>query len=544
MEELMTSCELLDSALERYYDACIALESEVYHNFAQTDLHGEFLKKLADKLKSSTSHKKKLGRCEMALRRVRNHSPTIAPINALPPEVLARIFCMLHPCNFKNCSSLDITVPMYPDTLAQVCSRWRRIAIGSCALWSHIDLSLSSDKNLSQRLLSRAKVFSSRSDEWLLDIHIGGTGSDGNIDSLAKFCTPIAMQVKSLEVFSGGSYVDPDHFKNLYNPLFNTFFTQCVPGTLNHLAILGKFSKYNPIWSAGRDNYIEGFTARTRVEQTQLDELLLGIQVLDLGINCIPPNSRVYQGLVELRLMGPEMRLDETHFLGILAASPQLRILYLDITIRNTSQSPAKVQLNELEVLFLSWVEDKWSVLRLLCLGTQPIKLIFEARNRLSMSRSTAMEFVKLIEGSSVTELYVHQVKDTPGCGEVLFNPFQLLELTPYLRTLALSGGRVEQPRRWLVSKTSTSSSIHSPPPLHTLHLVEVSIDWDSLLELSQVHDIQRITIRDCTLYTEKGISRIQQDQEVIRSILAGVCPTVQILDESMLRLAGVRDEI
>ncbi|KAG8727515.1 hypothetical protein FRC11_013011 [Ceratobasidium sp. 423] len=540
MEELMTSCELLDSALERYYNACVALEQETYHNFAQTDLHGTFLKDLADKLNDSASHKKKIRRCEMALRRVRNHSPTVVPINALPPEVLTRVFGMLHSCCFKSRKSPEIIVPMYPDTLAQVCSRWRRVAIGSCSLWSHIDLSPLSDKNLSQRLLSRGKVFASRSEKQLLDIHIGGTGGEGNSDNLAKFCTTISFRARSLEVFSPD--VSAGHFKVIYNPIFNACFTHCVPGTLDHLAIRGERSKYSSIWPSGADGCLECFTTRTGAGRIRLDEILLGVQVLHLGINCIPPTSRAYQGLVELRLMGSEMRLTETRFLGILAASPKLRILYLDVDIWDASQSPPRVQLNELEVLFLSWVEDKSNLLRLLCPGAQPLKLILEGRNRLSMSRSTATEFIKLFERSIVTELYVHQVVGTPGCGEVLFNPFQLLELTPHLRTLALSGIGIEQPPRRLVNKPSVSSSVDSLPRLETLHLVAAPIYWASCLNLFRIHCIQRVTFWDCTVYAETTNSCIK-DQELIRSILADICPTVQILDGSMLKLAGVRDE-
>ncbi|KAH7341641.1 hypothetical protein B0J17DRAFT_647360 [Rhizoctonia solani] len=538
MEELMTSCDFLDSALERYYKACVALELEVYHNFAQADLYGLFLKDLGDKLSKSNSYQHKLRRCEMTLHRIRNHSPSIAPINALPPEVLTRIFNMLHSssCCFGNRKSSQISVPLYPDTLSQVCSRWRRIAIGERSLWSHIDLSPSSNNNLEQRLLSRGMVFASRSDK-LLNIHIGG--DDGNSENLAKFCATIATRVRSLEVFSP----DAVPFKNVYTPVLDACFMRCAPGTLGHLAIWGRSNRFSSILFPEADRYPDVFTTLTGAARRRLDELLLGIQVLHLGINCIPPTSRAYHGLVELSLMGSQISITETHFLGILAASPKLRVLNLDLSIREASQSPSRVQLDELEVLFLSWVEDRSNLVRLLCPGAQPLKLILEARNRLSMSRATATDFIHLLERSMVTELYVHQVKGTPGCGEILFNPFQLLKLTPHLRTLALSDASIKQPSRWLVQKSSISSSVTSPPPLHTLHLIETSIDWTSCLNLVQSHGVQKITISNCTLYTEARAGRIQSDQEVIRGILASICPTTQILSGSILELAGVYDE-
>ncbi|KDN48827.1 hypothetical protein RSAG8_02814, partial [Rhizoctonia solani AG-8 WAC10335] len=233
MEEVILSCDFLDSALERYYNACAALELEVYHNFAQTDLHGAFLNHLSNKLAKASSHKKMLKRCEMTLRRVRNHSSTIVPINALPAEVLTRIFSMLRSCCFESRKSPKLAVPIYPDTLAQVCSRWRRIAIGSCALWSHIDLS-ASDKDLSQRLLSRAKAFRSRSNELPLDIHIVGSGGDG--ESLAKFCAPIAKRVRSLEAFSAST--------ESLTPVFNTCFLHSSSGPQGRMII----STVLPLW--------------------------------------------------------------------------------------------------------------------------------------------------------------------------------------------------------------------------------------------------------------------------------------------------------
>ncbi|EUC57186.1 F-box-like domain protein, putative [Rhizoctonia solani AG-3 Rhs1AP] len=533
MEELMASCDFLDSALERYYNACVALELKVYHNFAQADLHGALLGSLAEKLTKSAAHKKKLKRCEMTLRRVRNHSSSVVPVNALPPEVLTRIFVMLRSCCFEGRKSSKLAVPIYPDTLAQVCSRWRRIAIGSSALWSHIDLSPSSDKDISQRLLSRAKAFHTRSNELPLDIHVIGSGGDA--ESVAKFCTPIARRIRSLVTFSPST--------ESLTPVLNSCFLHCVPGTLNHIAIWGEYDKYSYFWSASANGYLDSFTTWTGTDRRRVDELLLGIQVLDLTTNCIPPTSSAYRGLAELRLMGPGMRLTETHFLGILAASPKLRILHLDIDIGDASQSPSKVQLRELEVLFLSWVEDRENLVRLLHPGTQPLKLILEARNRLSMARSTAAAFKSLFERSAVTELYIHHVLGTPGCGQVLFNPFQLLEVMPHIRVLALSGVDIKHLGQRPTHKSSISSSVKSTPSLHTLHLISSPIEWISFVDLIETYDVQKTTIWDSTLYTEKRTNRMQDDQKLIRDILTDVCPTVQILGDGFLELAGVRDE-
>ncbi|CAE6462122.1 unnamed protein product [Rhizoctonia solani] len=539
MEELTKACKLLDSALERYYNACVALELEVYHDFAQVDLHGTFLENLADKLSKSMSHQKRLKQSEMALCRVRNHSPSFVPISALPPEVLIRIFNMLHSCCFESRKKLQLAVPVYPDTLAWVCSRWRRIAISSRVLWSHIDLSPCKGHN--QRLLSRGNTFASRSAQLPLDLHIGGSDGPCSSENLARFCAEIGMRVRSLKVFSP----DADRFKEIYTPVFNACFMHCGPGILEHLAVWGESSRYSFIWSARENNYLQEFTTNTQTKaiRSHIDELLIGVRVLDLGVNCIPPESRAYCGLVELHLMGSDrdMRFTEAQFLRILAASPKLRILHLDVSIRDASTSPPRVQLNELDVLFLSWAEDKTNLIRLLYPGAPSLKLILDARNRLSMSRSAATEFIKLFERSNVTELYVHHIMGTPGCGEALFNPFHLLELAPHLQTLAISGIDINRSFRRLTNHPG--SILNTARLLHTLHLAEASIDWISCLELVRTYGVQEITIWDCTLYKIEGDSRIQQDQEVIRSIFADMCPETRILKDSILKLAGVHEE-
>ncbi|CEL55544.1 hypothetical protein RSOLAG1IB_01556 [Rhizoctonia solani AG-1 IB] len=233
-----------------------------------------------------------------------------------------------------------------------------------------------------------------------------------------------------------------------------------------------------------------------------------------------------------------DMAFTEPEFLHVLNASPKLRILHLDVTIRNASQSPSQIQLEELEVLFLSWVEDKTNLVRLLYPGAQPLKLILDARNRLSMSRSAAKELIKLFERSNVAELYVHHIKGTPGCGEALFNPFHLLELAPHLRTLAISG--VDMNRYFRRLNKAPGPFYNTARLLHTLHMIETSIDWTSYLELVQMYGAQKITIWDCTLYNLEGASRTQEDQEVIRSLLASVCPDTRVLGDNILKLAGL----
>ncbi|KAJ7026876.1 hypothetical protein C8F04DRAFT_1008707 [Mycena alexandri] len=64
-------------------------------------------------------------------RHVDRYKSVVAPVRRLPPELLIEIFGLCgHPC------AADLN--LLP--LSQVCSYWRRIAVGTPILWSHIDL--------------------------------------------------------------------------------------------------------------------------------------------------------------------------------------------------------------------------------------------------------------------------------------------------------------------------------------------------------------------------------------------------------------------
>ena len=84
---------------------------------------------------------------------VRGHSNALAPVNSLPPEMLAAIFRMvvrscMRPPEFIEPDS--IRAIHHPDVkkvdvrpqfrLAHVCRLWRSAALGDASLWSHVDV--------------------------------------------------------------------------------------------------------------------------------------------------------------------------------------------------------------------------------------------------------------------------------------------------------------------------------------------------------------------------------------------------------------------
>ncbi|KAF8600323.1 hypothetical protein BDV93DRAFT_525475, partial [Ceratobasidium sp. AG-I] len=65
-----------------------------------------------------------------------------AQINTLPPEILSSIFVTVVDASIYACSTGDDSygTSEYPTLISSVCTYWRRVALGTPYLWSHIDL--------------------------------------------------------------------------------------------------------------------------------------------------------------------------------------------------------------------------------------------------------------------------------------------------------------------------------------------------------------------------------------------------------------------
>ncbi|PCH39781.1 hypothetical protein WOLCODRAFT_161867 [Wolfiporia cocos MD-104 SS10] len=106
---------------------------------------------------------------------------TLAPISALPPEILAKIFiaCVDEPeSGFTRgrCARIRLT---------HVCSHWRSVALQSSALWT--DLALPAAPALVQEFLARSKSLPLRLYVYSEDYHFS---LDGSIASMFQDCHP------------------------------------------------------------------------------------------------------------------------------------------------------------------------------------------------------------------------------------------------------------------------------------------------------------------------------------------------------------------
>lgn len=170
------------------------------------------------------------------INRVTNMSMTLTPINRLPPEVLSQVF-VLATCA-QACGSDRRPHPVHMLTIIpSVCTRWREIAIGTCSIWSHIDMHL--DIGLldnEQSVFDRAKLWLDRARGVPIHLHISRKPptSHNTILEILALILPHMQLVSSLNI---GHLSDV----KLTADLLRHFIFQCQPGSLSVISIESLF---------------------------------------------------------------------------------------------------------------------------------------------------------------------------------------------------------------------------------------------------------------------------------------------------------------
>ncbi|KAG9084857.1 hypothetical protein FS749_004898 [Ceratobasidium sp. UAMH 11750] len=84
--------------------------------------------------------KRKVSESRALLHRIINGSTTLVPVNALPPELLCRVFELTIP-PLPRFPRDSFSFKLHPlAVIPSVCIRWHRITITACSLWSYIDI--------------------------------------------------------------------------------------------------------------------------------------------------------------------------------------------------------------------------------------------------------------------------------------------------------------------------------------------------------------------------------------------------------------------
>lgn len=461
---------------------------------------------------------------------VGDHYPTILPtINALPEELLLRIFLVVHAaesCCLQKNGPLLVYHPRVPELFSLVCSRWRHVSLRSSVFWSHIDLAPS--HSLGEMLLTRGKVFAARAGHAPLAIHINDrtfSGSHEDTD-FYWFCTSIAARTWSLEL--GVLYT----FGAFQRSVLDTFFLNCTPGTLNRLAITDRtVTRPHGFLTVADSKYtttsLGGLSLEIDIPQRQLEDLLFPITVLRLDGVYPYWTSQAYSGLVELRATctsPSEISITEFQLVGILSNCPELRILCYDLQVMELSSGrvvPEPVHLNDLEVLLLkcSDFSQQEALLRLLLPGSKPLQMSTKFSS-VALPTSNGDKFTRFFQRSNITHLYIEA---TSNGAYPWFD--DLLRLLPNLQALTLCNFSLIQ-----TFKASHCEVVIPRLRLDTLRLKRCVLWPNGFKQANEGVSIQEIALWECA-----GPFGADGSHPKFQRALAEIYPMVKFSDNQEL---------
>ncbi|KAG8713201.1 hypothetical protein FRC08_013571 [Ceratobasidium sp. 394] len=424
----------------------------------------------------------------------------LAPINALPPEILARIFALSKP----YCCRLPLGKLSFYK-LTAVCARWRQLAIDTASLWTHIDIGPVTPTSLTRLLLERTR-------DTPVHIHVYDEPSDLEylmLDprTVIPLLEPHIHRVYSIDL---ESFSPSAGFVSSLLDLWLDRGSAHSPGSLlirrpcaNSLLLVDKKDK-------------PGTQAK------QPNKILQSLRTLHLWGVILPWDSGAYHNLTDLRLSGwkRSVRLSVSDLAGILSASPTLVILklgYITITGTDGWNQAVPTTLSSLKVLDL--VRLKADSLTLLL----PLIAFPQPSNDLSVGLPADEETPNILEAFFVRvcmqTLYYYHRKGARSPNELL------LKLPPRIDVLILEEFYILDGQA--TQTNSAASQTPLPPRLPTVVLVWCLVTFEGLRDLVAQHRVQRLRLDLCSILNSTPANS-RSSLEVTRSSLLEVYPALE----------------
>ncbi|KAG8796304.1 hypothetical protein FRC12_000719 [Ceratobasidium sp. 428] len=415
----------------------------------------------------------------------RGKSTTLAPIHKLPVEILGYIFTLVQPCCVHHKiiqKRSQISKSQLVDALSMVCSLWRKVALSTRELWSHLDFTINVKHVLFGLLYGRARLWIERARGCPLHLHPHEFHRSGKADTkvIKGLLRPNLQHAASVHIWSNSDSTPFEDFT------WELALMQKVCPMIREVSIeyeskTTNFIRLPPRYFSSKDGFYDS------------------VSVLHLHRAGVPRDSCICQKLTDLRLEGLGSACPSlAQLAAILAASPGLRSLALSRldseTILDFYGNP--IPLNDLEVLNIGGLQEKWlsPVLRLLAPGPRP----------LSMSVTPWPEDCKVLEAfferSNVTRLFFDH-----SCSPI-WNPLPHY-LRPSLQVLAIAHSleflTKEQPNI-ISTSADTLHGLNISSKLRSLHLVASSIKPELLIPAVSAHPLEALWLTDCSIQDHK----------------------------------------
>ncbi|KAG8690752.1 hypothetical protein FRC08_010428 [Ceratobasidium sp. 394] len=335
---------LLTDTIASYLAACATLRTVCTapsHQSIAGQVIEEALVAVDAELNSLEFDESALHDMRSSLATMRNQSSTLAPINSLPPEILARVFALSRIDCVRNRENRRCS-----DSFAGVCAYWRQIALDSTDLWSHIDIGSRTSEGLTRLLLERTK-------DGPIQMHVyepnmwtrPGYGPEKTLQILE----PLVRRIHTLEI---ESYNESRRF---ISRVLNLWLASGDPSLSGSLIV---YRPHGVVILAPDDQgqkTIQSSSANAKM-------MLQSLRTLHLQNVKLDWDSGAYHGLVDLRLSFPcgSTSIPISHLANMLSTNPKLVVLklgHLRITHLEGQSEPAPIELSSLKVLNLAGLE-------------------------------------------------------------------------------------------------------------------------------------------------------------------------------------------
>lgn len=484
----------LDHAIENFLESLNTLYARQPSYSGDSGLQEESTLAAHRVLCSMNTRINKLRSTEVTLRRIRNDSTSLVPINRLPLEVLLHIFHLFTRRSDQFAALMTGIVPHpYPKesiTLTQVCTHWRGLVINTSSLWSdfYFDVGIfkKTNRSKSQNLFS---VYLKHAHDRPSTITVSSRYTSHistHHDAMGSFLGPYMKDVGILRFLNvPGSSV--------LHSLFEIWQTEGRPGSVHSLAI---FPENNNEAILRRQNM--GLTSSTFRDW---DSFLLPIRVLRLVGPYFRWDSLVFHNLVVLQFGQLNSSTSPTtiQIWAILSASPQLEFLHL-FNMKIKTEGPTHLQpvaLRALQVLDVRLLDDPSArrLLHMIISESQELSLSF----RIPDTSAPCPTILSFLARTNIKDLFLDAgptpIADLP-LGEYL-------SAVPDLHSLILSlgFGPGDTLHSTMIQPNPSAALATRYPNLHTLHLMNGSLQEDAIREIVQAHPhLRKLGFFSCSL--------------------------------------------
>lgn len=433
-----------------------------------------------------TSRIYNLQTAQITLRKIRNRSTSLIPINTLPLELLIQIFRLS--ARLKDPFDAFMTGLVHPHhpkglfDLSHVCTHWGAVVANTPSLWSDINFDVGFFKECNRFKLYNPITFClERARDQLSSITFRSRDTMHISKHRLAMKSCLSTQMKNVKILR---YIAIPEFHVLCD-LFDLWQAEGQAGSVHSLSIF-------PDGNVSESSQWSGDVASDWPGNKRWDSFLLPVRVLRMVGRCFAWDSHVFHNLVVLQLGCVHALTSPTvqQILAVLSASPHLEHLQLfDMTITaSDSTHPRPVVLNALEVLDVRKLEPE---------GVRLLLPMIIPRSR-EMSVSVGMHpdtsevgsvTLAFLARSNITKLFLD-----PGPFSIADRSLdQYLSAAPNLHTLILdlgSGpGDTLLPAITQSISSASSSLAYAPrcPQLHTLYLMNGSIHYETIQKLVEV---------------------------------------------------------